>query len=98
MSEFYRKEIERIGAAIGLEGKFLVDWGTENIIEGFKINNKIIERAREMLNVAARYIETVYPNGIIFYDDDTCDGEDVASDCREIAEELMTERPKGEGK
>jgi len=35
MSLLFQDEIQEIGDAIGLEGKFLVDWGTDNIIAAF---------------------------------------------------------------
>lgn len=46
------------------------------------------ERAIEMLNVAANYIEMHHPGSTIRYDEADCDGYCVANDCRIAAEQL----------
>lgn len=47
-----------------------------------------MERAIEMLKLAASYIRGTDPTGRIFYDDSVCDGYCVADDCETAAEEL----------
>ena len=48
-------------------------------------------RAIELLNVAAKYIETHWTDGIVHYDEADCDGYCVAEDCRLAAEQLASE-------
>lgn len=50
-----------------------------------------IMRAKEMLGVAAEYIETHWPEGTVEYDETTCDGYCVVDDCRNAAGELVPE-------
>lgn len=47
------------------------------------------ERAIEMLRIAADYIELNYPEGVVEYDEASCDGYCVAEDCRIAAEGLI---------
>ena len=49
-----------------------------------------IERAKEMLRLAAEYIER-YPDFTIEYDETTCDGYCLAEDCRTAASMLETD-------
>lgn len=50
-----------------------------------------IKRVKEMLLIAAAYIEYHCPSGKIEYDETTCDGYCVANDCK-IAAEMLTEK------
>lgn len=91
MSLLYEAEIQRVGDAIGLKGKFLVDWGTDSIIEAFTSYELETVRAAEMLSIAADYIEKHCPEEQIFYDGTNCDGYCVAEDCRITAISLAKE-------
>lgn len=44
-----------------------------------------LERATEMLQVAARYIREHCDDKLIFYDEAPCDGNCVADDCESAA-------------
>lgn len=85
----FNEEIQKVGDAIGLKGKFLVDWGFDHIATAFTQRNFDIERAVEMLNIAAKYIREQYPDGTVFYDDTDCDGYCVADDCEIAATALI---------
>ncbi len=50
-----------------------------------------IERAVEMLEIAAKYIRKYYPDGTAKYDGTTCDGYCIADDC-EIAAGALKEK------
>ena len=47
-----------------------------------------MERAKEMLRIAAEYIRHHYPDGDWLYDETTCDGYCVADDCESAADGL----------
>jgi hypothetical protein len=49
------------------------------------------QRAKQMLELAAKFIETHCPAGTIDYDDDSCDGLCLADDCRLAPEQLDAE-------
>jgi hypothetical protein len=55
MSIPFQDEIQRIGDTIGLKGKFLIEWGTDDIIREFRackgVNADKV-RALERLDVA----------------------------------------------
>ena len=91
--QLFKDEIQRVGDAAGLEGEFLVHYGTDNIIEAINGNRLDIDRAIEMLNIAAEYIRTHWPDGTVFYDETDCDGYCVADDCKTAAESLITHHP-----
>jgi hypothetical protein len=86
MTMLLKEEIQRIGDAIGLEGRFTFEYGTDHIIEAYKTRSEEIKRAVEMLKIAAKYIRDNDPEGIIFYDGTDCDGYCVADDCETAAE------------
>lgn len=79
--EFWQSEVQRIGDAVGLSGRFLVDYGTDHIIAAFRDSDGDLKRAIEMLWVAAKYIREHCEDGEIFYDGTLCDGACVAEDC-----------------
>ncbi len=47
-----------------------------------------VNRAAEMLEIAAEYIDEYWPEGTAEYDGTTCDGGCIAEDCRLAAEAL----------
>ena len=47
-----------------------------------------MNRSKELLNLAAKYIETYWDHGEIDYDGTTCDGGCLAEDCRNHAASL----------
>ena len=52
MYEFFRDEIQRIGDAATLEGKFMVDWGINNIVamlEEGKHDRELLKSVRILL-------------------------------------------------
>jgi hypothetical protein len=51
----YSEEMQRIGDAIGLQGKFLVNWGTQNIIDAFNEQKSLIAKAQEILKLYYEY-------------------------------------------
>lgn len=55
------------------------------------MNQTDIMRAKELLNVAADYIETHWPEGTVEYDEAECDGYCLTEDCRDAAGELVPE-------
>jgi len=58
------------------------------------LTDEEIERAIQMLEISAEYIEQTDPYGLISYDDADCDGGCVAEDCRSIAELLRKAQEK----
>jgi len=54
------------------------------------MKNKI-ERAQEMLRIAAEYIRDFCPDELVHYDDSNCDVYCIADDCETAAEMLENE-------
>lgn len=52
------------------------------------VRQKDLDRAMEMLRIAAKYIRKYHDDGILVYDGADCDGACIADDC-EIAAEAM---------
>lgn len=53
-------------------------------------NTADLERAIEMLNIAAAYIREHAPDYVSFYDGTDCDGYCIADDCEIAANDLGT--------
>ena len=51
----FKDGIQEIGDVMGLKGRFLIDWGTDDLIKTFKEQTELCNRAEKMLRLLYEY-------------------------------------------
>jgi len=71
----FEDEIQVLGKSVGLKGRFLVNWGFEDIKRAFKEKDDLLDRAKRLLAITSDYMSAdIY--------------ETVVAECKEVIEQM----------